>query len=89
MKLKSRQVYEQLADEENQLDAELMALADKYESWEQQGPEFMNEYQNYKIGAGSKQRKDGNAKGLPARRRAGSVAASSRLLGQKKQGGKQ
>lgn len=34
LKLKSREQYEILAQEENELDAELMALADKYEEWE-------------------------------------------------------
>lgn len=69
MKLKSRELYENLAQEENQLDAELMALADKYDEWERQGPSFMNEYQNYKIGAGSRM---SNLSSGPQKRRAGS-----------------
>lgn len=53
MKLKSREQYEQLAQEENELDAELTALAEKYENWERSGDKFMLEYQNYKIGGSS------------------------------------
>ena len=34
MKLKARELYEDLAQEENELDAELNALADKYDEWE-------------------------------------------------------
>jgi hypothetical protein len=33
-KLKSRAIYEKLHDEESQLEGELNALADKFESWE-------------------------------------------------------
>ena len=35
------------------MDAELTALAEKYENWERSGDKFMLEYQNYKIGGSS------------------------------------
>lgn len=42
----------------------------------------MHEYQNYKIGVGSKSTKSSSTIGsIGSRRRAGSMAASSRLLG--------
>lgn len=44
MKLKSREQYELLAQEENEIDAELSALADKYENWEREGDKFLHEY---------------------------------------------
>ena len=56
-----------------------MALCEKFELWEQEGPESMNEYQNYKLG----QPRGGTGGG--GGRRAGTrpssaVNANSRLL---------
>ena len=76
MKLKSREQYELLAQEENEIDAELTALLEKYEGWERQGDKFLLEYQNYKIGGSGSSAASRSSK---APRRAGSMAASSRL----------
>ena len=65
-KLKSRATYQILHEEEVNLDAELNALADKFERWETE-EDGLNKYQNFKVGG--KQ---------PLR--AGSVGASSRLM---------
>tara|TARA_B110000285_G_C14905887_1_gene505544 strand:- start:441 stop:743 length:303 start_codon:yes stop_codon:yes gene_type:complete len=54
------------------LDGELNALLEKFEAWEQSGPEALTEYQNYKVGA--KSHTGGQ------QRRPGSVTATSRLL---------
>ena len=71
MKLKSREQYESLAQEENELEAELEALAEKYETWERQGDKFLLEYQNYKIGGSSVV----STKSSKMPRRGGSMAA--------------
>jgi len=58
-----------------------MALCEKFELWEQAGPESMNEYQNYKLG-----QPRGGAGGSQASSRRGgmrpnsTVNANSRLL---------
>ena len=73
-KLKSRAIYENLHDQESELDAELQAMVEKFEILEQGGLEVLNEYQNYKIGAPSAKSKNG------LKRPSSVTGASSRLL---------
>jgi hypothetical protein len=49
--LKSRALYEDLHEQEQNMDAELNALADKFEYWETETEGGLTEYQNYKMGA--------------------------------------